>query len=43
MYNRCVDGLATWQPSDPAQSREMGKRLAHEGYTRKESQPVEAA
>jgi len=43
MYNRYVDGLGTWQPSDPEQYREMGKRLAHEGYKRRESRPVEAA
>jgi uncharacterized peroxidase-related enzyme len=32
MYNRYVDGLATWQPEDPASYRPMGKRMAHEGY-----------
>ena len=34
MYNRYVDGLATWQPEDPASYRSMGKRMAHEGYVR---------
>ncbi len=34
MYNRYVDGLATWQPEDPASYRPMGKRMAHEGYMR---------
>lgn len=34
MYNRYVDGLATWQPEDPAGYRPMGKRMAHEGYVR---------
>jgi uncharacterized peroxidase-related enzyme len=34
MYNRYVDGLATWQPEDPASYRPMGKRMAHEGYLR---------
>ena len=34
MFNRYVDGLATWQPSDPEAYREMGKMLAHEGYVR---------
>jgi uncharacterized peroxidase-related enzyme len=34
MYNRYVDGLATWQPEDPAGYRPMGKRMAHEGYIR---------
>jgi uncharacterized peroxidase-related enzyme len=32
MYNRYVDGLATVQPSDPQAYREMGQRLAKEGY-----------
>ncbi|HTV13193.1 MAG TPA: peroxidase-related enzyme [Acidobacteriaceae bacterium] len=34
MYNRYVDGLATWQPEDAAGYRPMGKRMAHEGYMR---------
>ncbi len=34
MYNRYVDGLATWQPEAPAEYRLMGKRMAHEGYIR---------
>jgi len=32
MYNRYVDGLATWAPRDPELYRENGKRLAEEGY-----------
>jgi uncharacterized peroxidase-related enzyme len=32
MYNRYVDGLATWAPTDPAMYRENGKRLAEKGY-----------
>lgn len=32
MYNRYVDGLATWQPVDDAMYRERGKRVAREGY-----------
>lgn len=32
MYNRYVDGLGTWQPSDPAMYEQMGKHLAEEGY-----------
>jgi uncharacterized peroxidase-related enzyme len=32
MYNRYVDGLATWAPTDPAAYREAGARLANEGY-----------
>ncbi|MGC2620070.1 MAG: peroxidase-related enzyme [Acidobacteriaceae bacterium] len=35
MYNRYVDGLATWQPEDPITYRPMGKRMAHEGYVHK--------
>jgi uncharacterized peroxidase-related enzyme len=34
MYNRYVDGLATWAPTDPAVYRERGKYLAEEGYVR---------
>jgi uncharacterized peroxidase-related enzyme len=34
MFNRYVDGLATWQPQDPADYRPMGKLMAHSGYTR---------
>ena len=34
MYNRFVDGLATWQPLEPEAYREMGERMAHEGYGR---------
>ncbi len=32
MYNRYVDGLATWAPHDPEAYRAMGKRLAEQGY-----------
>src|SRR5277367_5775186 len=32
MFNRYVDGLATWQPVDDAMYRERGKRVAREGY-----------
>jgi uncharacterized peroxidase-related enzyme len=34
MFNRYVDGLGTWQPADPQAYREMGRRMAHEGYNR---------
>lgn len=34
MYNRYVDGLATWQPEDVASYHPMGKRMAQEGYIR---------
>ncbi|WP_263359233.1 carboxymuconolactone decarboxylase family protein [Acidicapsa ligni] len=32
MYNRYVDGLATWQPRQEGMYEEMGKHLASEGY-----------
>lgn len=34
MYNRYVDGLGTWAPEDNEAYDEMGKMMAHEGYTR---------
>lgn len=34
MYNRYVDGLATWQPREAEAYREMGEQLAREGYVR---------
>jgi len=32
MYDRYVDGLATWAPTDPEIYRANGKRLAEQGY-----------
>jgi uncharacterized peroxidase-related enzyme len=32
MYNRYVDGLATYTPTDPKLYDEMGARMAHSGY-----------
>lgn len=32
MYNRYVDGLASWAPTDPEVYKEMGKHLAERGY-----------
>ena len=32
MYNRYVDGLATFQPQDPSLYRERGKMVARDGY-----------
>lgn len=32
MYNRYVDGLATWAPQDPAAYRASGAELATHGY-----------
>jgi uncharacterized peroxidase-related enzyme len=34
MYNRYVDGLATFTPSDPMAYDQMGQRMAKEGYVR---------
>ena len=33
MYNRYVDGLATFTPVDSRQYDEMGARMAAQGYT----------
>ncbi len=32
MYNRYVDGLASFTPTDPAEYDAMGKRMAEKGY-----------
>ncbi|MBK9275338.1 MAG: carboxymuconolactone decarboxylase family protein [Flavobacteriales bacterium] len=32
MYNRYVDGLATWRPEPKEAYMDMGERLAHQGY-----------
>ncbi|GAB4021837.1 carboxymuconolactone decarboxylase family protein [Spirosoma koreense] len=32
MFNRYVDGLATWAPEDPAMYAQMGETLATQGY-----------
>jgi uncharacterized peroxidase-related enzyme len=32
MYNRYVDGLATWAPTDPEAYAEMGRRIVGHGY-----------
>jgi uncharacterized peroxidase-related enzyme len=34
MYNRYVDGLATWAPTDPVAYEEMGQRIVEHGYLR---------
>ena len=34
MYNRYVDGLATWTPTDPAAFRERAATVARDGYLR---------
>jgi len=44
MFNRYVDGLGTWQPTDPKAYREMGRTMADVGYVRPNwEEPVEAA
>ena len=45
MYNRYVDGLATWQPQNPEMYASMGEHLAHRGYlaSSMEEAPVEEA
>jgi uncharacterized peroxidase-related enzyme len=37
MFNRYVDGLATWTPTDPDAYDLMGQRMAREGYVRPRS------
>src|ERR1700693_1586365 len=38
MFNRYVDGLATWAPTDADLYRENGRRLADEGYVQSTAQ-----
>lgn len=39
-----VDGLDTWQPTDPNDYRDMGQIMAHVGYVRPNwEKPGEAA
>ena len=40
MYNRYVDGLATPHSLEPADYREMGERMAHQGYGNAERKSV---
>ena len=40
MFNRYVDGLGTWAPKENEAYREMGKRMAFEGYLRPEAKSV---
>jgi uncharacterized peroxidase-related enzyme len=34
LYNRYVDGLASWTPDDPAYYRTLADRIVNRGYTR---------
>jgi uncharacterized peroxidase-related enzyme len=44
MYNRYVDGLGTWQPSEPEMYAQMGRHLAEVGYAQPSiKQPVGVA
>ena len=40
MYNRYVDGLASWTPTDPAAYDEMGVRMAEKGYVTPKAAPA---
>ncbi len=40
MYNRYVDGLGTWTPHDADLYRQMGARMAEEGYIRADAPPA---
>lgn len=37
MFNRYVDGLGTWSPTDPGMYDQMGLRMATQGYMRERS------
>jgi uncharacterized peroxidase-related enzyme len=44
MFNRYVDGLATWQPRDPEIYREIGKLTAQLGYVGRDyKKPLKAS
>jgi uncharacterized peroxidase-related enzyme len=43
MFNRYVDGLATWQPRDPEIYREIGQQTSKQGYVGRDyKKPLEA-
>jgi hypothetical protein len=43
MFNRYLDGLATWQPTDPDLYREIGVQTSRLGYFgRDDKKPLEA-
>ncbi|HEY2822761.1 MAG TPA: peroxidase-related enzyme [Candidatus Acidoferrum sp.] len=43
MFNRYVDGLATWQPVDPEIYREIGQQTSKQGYVGRDyKKPLEA-
>jgi Ser/Thr protein kinase RdoA (MazF antagonist) len=43
MFNRYVDGLATWQPDNPDVYREIGQHTARVGYVGRDyKKPLDA-
>jgi alkylhydroperoxidase/carboxymuconolactone decarboxylase family protein YurZ len=42
MYNRYVDGLATWQPQEESMYAQMGEHLASNGYRTPSIHPTAA-
>jgi len=42
MYNRYVDGLATWQPQEESMYAQMGQHLASKGYRAPSTEPIPA-
>jgi uncharacterized peroxidase-related enzyme len=43
MFNRYVDGLGTWQPSDPEIYREIGQQTSKQGYVKRDyGKPLES-
>jgi uncharacterized peroxidase-related enzyme len=42
MYNRYVDGLATWAPHDADAYRQMGAMMADVGYIKEDAPPARA-
>jgi uncharacterized peroxidase-related enzyme len=43
MFNRYVDGLATFTPSDDESYDQMGQRMARDGYVRRDSDATHRA
>ncbi len=42
MYNRYVDGLATWAPTDANLYRQMGAMMAEQGYVKPDAEPAKS-
>lgn len=43
MFNRYVDGLATWAPDNPEDYTEMGKKMAEHGYAKRFNKVIEGS